>query len=121
MGVFLVPFRNRIRVPARRGWIGKCLILALWPTLAWAAPVPGADRPAAPLAYPGRPKPVYDSPKQPYAMRYTDEAAQTLGFLDGHMNVFSSRPDENNPFVPVFSGGIGGGGVMLRLQWRSGK
>ena len=105
-----------------RGLIGKCVILAICPTLAWAAPVPGANRLAAPLSFPGKPKPYYDDPKPPaFAMRYTDEAAQTLGFRDGHMDVFSSRPVDNNPLVPVFSGGLSGGGAMLRLQWRPGS
>jgi hypothetical protein len=121
MGVFRFFFCNGMQVPAMRGRIGVCFILALWPAWAWAAPTPGADRLAPPLAYPGKPKPAYDEPKPPFAMRYTDEAAQSLGFRDGSMEVFSSRPLHNNPLVPVFSGGISGGGPMLRLQWRPGS
>ena len=104
-------------------WARKCLILGLLalPGTAWAAHPLDINHPGSPLAYPGSPKPVYDDVKPPYPMNYADEAAQTLGFRDGHLDVFSTQPAKNNPFVPVFSGGLGGDGAMLRLQWRSSR
>ena len=86
---------------------------ALW----WAQTSPKAPDKKGSVA----PKPVFEKVKQPYALNYTDEAAQTLGFQDGHMEVFSSHPDRDNPLIPVFSGGISGNGAMLRLQWRPGQ
>jgi hypothetical protein len=80
-----------------------------------AGPIP------SPRNYPGAPRPVYDDAKAPYAMNYTDEAAQTLGFRDGHMDVFSTKPAENKVYLPSFSGGLGGDGAMLKLQWHMGE
>ncbi len=74
----------------------------------------------SPTNYPGAPKPVYDQKRSPYAMNYAEEAVQTLGFRDGHMDVFSTKPAKNASFMPTFSGGIGSSGAMLKLQWRSG-
>ena len=72
--------------------------------------------------YPGAPKPIYnDGNTSPYAMNYADEAAQTLGFRNGHMDVFTAKPAENRSYLPTFSGGLGGDGAMLKLQWRSGE
>ena len=83
--------------------------------------VPGNDPLASPLAYPGAPKPPPpEEQKAPYAMRYSDEAAQTLGVRDGHMDVFSSKSPSRNDLMPTISGGLGGDGAMLRLQWRPG-
>jgi len=82
----------------------------------------GAPPLVAPSNYPGAPKPIYrDDVKQPYAMNYADEAVQALGFRNGHMDVFSAKPKENNPLLPTFSGGIGGDGAMLKLQWHPGE
>jgi|SRR6185437_10940302 len=83
--------------------------------------VPGNDPLASPLAYPGAPKrPAPEERDQPYALRYSDEAAQTLGLRDGHMDLFSSKPAPNNGLMPSFSGGLGSEGAMIRLQWRPG-
>jgi hypothetical protein len=82
----------------------------------------GAGGIPSPTDYPGAPKRVYqDDVKQPYAMNYADEAVETLGFRNGHMDVFSTKPVENNPFVPRFSGGLGSDGAMLKLQWHPGE
>jgi hypothetical protein len=95
-------------------------ILALCGTAGLAATslANNSQRLGSPLSYPGAPKPPNDDPKSPYAMNYMDEAAQTLGVRNGHMDVFSSRPVANNPLV--VSGGLGGDGAMLKLQWRPG-
>jgi hypothetical protein len=71
--------------------------------------------------YPGAPKAVSgDNQSAPYAMTYTDEAVQTLGFRNGHMDVFSTKPAAHS-YWPSFSGGVGGDGAMLKLQWHPGQ
>ena len=82
----------------------------------------GAGPITAASNYPGAPKPVYDDGNvSPYAMNYTDEAAQTLGVHDGHVDVFTARPADNQSYLPTFSGGLGGDGAMLKLQWHPGE
>jgi hypothetical protein len=73
-------------------------------------------------SYPGAPRPVSDDSQSssPYAMTYTDEAVQNLGFRNGHMDVFSTKPAANS-YWPTFSGGVGGDGAMLKLQWHPGE
>jgi hypothetical protein len=76
----------------------------------------------APNDYPGAPKRIYtDELKQPYALNYADEAVEALGFKNGHVDLFSTKPAENNPYLPTFSGGLGSDGAMLRLQWHPGE
>ena len=87
-----------------------------------ARPPFGAAPIASPTNYPGAPRPVYDDPpKAPWAMNYADEAVQSLGFRNGHMDVFSTKPPENNSYLPTLSGGVGGDGAMLKLQWHPGE
>jgi len=57
-----------------------------------------------------------DSQIQPYAMNYSDEAAQTLGVKSGKWEAFSTQT--HNPMMPNFRGGIDGGRAMIGLQWR---
>ncbi len=94
-------------------------LLTLCGTAALASPLPGDSHLGSP--YLGQPKPVSDEQKSPYPMNYADEAAQTLGVRDGHMDLFSTQPSRNNPFIPTVSGGLGGDGAMLRLQWHPGE
>jgi hypothetical protein len=90
---------------------------------------PAAARPSfsaggpiiSPANYPGAPKPVYDDVKLPYAMNYADEAFQTLGGRNGNLEIFSAKPAEKGSYLPSFSGGIGSGGAMLKLQWHPGE
>src|SRR5262249_13431228 len=71
--------------------------------------------------YPGAPKPADDDQRNaPYAMNYTDEAVQSLGFRDGRMDLFSTHPPSHSLW-PSFSGGVGGDGAMLKLQWHPGQ
>ena len=70
--------------------------------------------------YPGAPRAVIDNPDAPYAMTYTDEAVQSLGFRDGRMDLFSTKPASHS-YWPSFSGGVGGDGAMLKLQWHPGQ
>jgi hypothetical protein len=54
-------------------------------------------------------------------MNYADEAVQNLGFRNGHMDIFSTKPAENEAYLPAFSGGVGSDGAMLKLQWHPGE
>ncbi len=103
----------------------KLLILAgifvAYGSSASAMTVPGQDHLSSTLQYPGAPKRVYDDEKPPYAMNYADEAAETIGFRNGHMDVFSTKPSESHSYLPSFSGGLGGDGAMLKLQWHPGQ
>jgi hypothetical protein len=60
-----------------------------------------------------------DSTPQPYAMNYSDEAAQKLGVQDGRWEAFSTQ--SSDPLMPSLKGGIDHGGAMLSLQWRPGQ
>jgi hypothetical protein len=81
-----------------------------------AAPITSATN------YPGAPRPVYDDVNaSPYALNYADEAAQTLGVRDGRVDVFAAQPADNQSYLPTFSGGLGGDGAMLKLQWHPGE
>ena len=67
-----------------------------------ARPPLGAGPIHSPRDYPGAPKPVYDDRNiSPYAMNYTDEAAQALGFRDGHTDVFTVTPPTASPICPL--------------------
>jgi hypothetical protein len=82
----------------------------------------GAGPMMSPNNYPGAPKPVYpEDVKPPYPMNYADEAAQTLGIKDRNMDLFSAKPPENETYLPTLSGGLGGDGAMLKLQWHPGQ
>jgi hypothetical protein len=58
-----------------------------------------------------------DNQAQPYAMNYTDEAAQKLGVKDGRWEAFEPRSGD----MPSLKGGLDGGRPMLFLQWRPGQ
>jgi hypothetical protein len=60
-----------------------------------------------------------DQPVQPYAMNYTDEAAQRLGVQDGKWEAFATH--SSDPLMPSLRGGIDNGGAMIRLQWTPGQ
>jgi hypothetical protein len=106
---------------ATKAIIGVSLLaLALSPAMARQTYIDGAVS-NTPSDYPGAPKSVRDTDSSPYAMNYADEAAQTIGVRDGHMDVFIAQPAENQSYMPVFSGGVGGDGAMLKLQWHPGE
>jgi len=108
------------------GRSGKCLVLglgmlALSASIAVAGPCfPESRNLGSPLAFPGAPKPYYEEKRLPYLMNYADQAAHSLGMREGRMDLFSSRPVQNS-YMPVVSGGLGGNGAMIRLQWRPGQ
>jgi hypothetical protein len=56
-----------------------------------------------------------DAQSQPYAMNYTDEAAQRLGVHDGQWEAFDTH--SSDPLVPSFRGGVDNGSAMVKLQW----
>jgi len=72
-----------------------------------------------PLAYPNFQRAVPEDAHAPYPRNYAEEAAQALGIKDGHADFFATRPVPSDPLVPVLSGGLGKGGAMIKLQWRS--
>lgn len=57
-----------------------------------------------------------DASPTPYAMSYSDQAAQSLGFKNGQWEAFDASAA--NPLA--LKGGIDKGGPMLRLQWKPG-
>ncbi len=57
-----------------------------------------------------------EADRTPYAMRYTDEAAQALGVKDGKWEAFSTS--SANPLMPSLNAGADSGGAMIKLQWR---
>lgn len=87
------------------------LIGATAPALAFRPP----DT-AAPLVTPHQQEQRYaDNQPQPYAMNYTDEAAQQLGVHDGQWEAFDTH--SSDPLVPSFKGGVDNGSAMIKLQW----
>jgi len=82
---------------------------------AWAFPIPNAN--AAPPSQ--HQLDQAGAPSQPYAMNYTDEAAQKLGIRDGKWEAFNGR--SSDPLMPSLKGGIDHGGPMISLQWRPGQ
>jgi hypothetical protein len=55
----------------------------------------------------------------PYAMNYSDEAAQSLGVRNGRWEAFATQ--STNPLMPSLHGGIDKGGAAISLQWRPGQ
>jgi hypothetical protein len=76
---------------------------------------------ASPSDYPGAPKRIQDNDAAPYAMNYSEEAAQAMGVRDGQMDVFSTDSAESRSNLPYLSGGVGAEGAMLKLQWHPGE
>jgi hypothetical protein len=88
-----------------------------WLTLTVVGPAARQSRIAEPkiIALP-QPQPQPDK-ATPYPMNYADEAAETLGIKNGHLDVFSVQPKSNSSFLPNVSGGVDHEGAMLKLQW----
>jgi hypothetical protein len=109
-----------MRYPAKIMVCVALLGLSIGPAL---ARIPFSGGPViSPTNYPGAPKPVYqDDVKSPYPMNYADEAAQTLGVRDGRLDVFATKPAGNQSYMPTLTGGVGGDGAMLKLQWHPGE
>jgi hypothetical protein len=101
--------------------IGAVLAVAsMNPAMAHQSYVDGAVS-ASPSDYPGAPKRIQDNDAAPYAMNYSEEAAQAMGVRDGQMDVFSTDSAESRSNLPYLSGGVGAEGAMLKLQWHPGE
>ncbi len=81
----------------------------------WAFPGPEINKPW-PTEHQQELRTIASQPS-PYAMRYTDEAAQTLGMKDGKWEAFTPV----NPLMPRVNGGLEGGRPIVRLQWQQGQ
>jgi hypothetical protein len=60
-----------------------------------------------------------DTVSQPYAMSYSDEAAQRLGIRNGNWEAFDTH--SSDPLMPSLRGGIDKGRAAISLQWRPGQ
>jgi hypothetical protein len=90
-----------------------CLALALGTSSALAFRPP--DTNVAPPTEHQQELRYADAQTQPWAMNYTDEAAQRLGVHDGQWEAFNTR--SSDPMVPSFKGGVDNGSAMVKLQW----
>jgi hypothetical protein len=88
------------------------LLLAAAPAQAYRVPDPSA---AAPIPHVQEAR-YGDQAQAPYAMNYTDEAAQSLGVKDGKWEAFSTGPSDS--LLPSVNAGADSGGAMIRLQWQ---
>ena len=43
--------------------------------------------------------------------------AEKMGVQNGHLDLFSARPDNSGDFKPLLRGGFGEGGLKLQLKW----
>ena len=85
-------------------------LLVAGPAFAFRVPDPNAAWPT-----PHQREAAYaDRERQPYAMSYSDEAAQRLGLADGHWEAFQGQSGGSGP---TFKGGLDTRGAVLRLQW----
>ena len=46
-----------------------------------------------------------------------DVLGQKFGVKDGRLDFFSTHPEKNGDFKPLFRGGVGDGGFKLQLKW----
>jgi hypothetical protein len=60
-----------------------------------------------------------DNLTQPYAMNYSDEAAQRLGIRNGNWEAFDAQSSDS--LMPSLRGGIEKGRPAISLQWRPGQ
>jgi hypothetical protein len=104
--------RCGIMIPCRTLLAAAALIAAAIPAQAYLMPDPSAQAPI-PHVQDVR---FNDAGKTPYAMNYTDEAAQTLGIKDGKWEAFSTS--SSDPLMPSLNAGADSGGAMIKLQWR---
>ena len=68
----------------------------------------------AQLSAPDVPQVIKPTPRPPYAMNYTDEAAQSLGIHDSRMDAFSLTPKSGSG-MPFVRGGLNGKGPNLQI------
>ena len=46
-----------------------------------------------------------------------DVLGQKFGVQNGRLDFFSTHPEKNGDFKPLFRGGVGDGGLKLQLKW----
>jgi len=46
-----------------------------------------------------------------------DALGQKFGVQNGRLDFFSTHPEKNGDFKPLFRGGVGDGGLKLQLKW----
>ena len=46
-----------------------------------------------------------------------DMLGQKFGVQNGRLDFFSTHPEKNGDFKPLFRGGVGDGGFKLQLKW----
>jgi hypothetical protein len=46
-----------------------------------------------------------------------DALGQKFGVQNGRLDFFSTHPEKNGNFKPLFRGGVGDGGFKLQLKW----
>jgi hypothetical protein len=64
-------------------------------------------------------QPMPEEKTSPYPTNYSEEVAQRLGIVNGKVNVFEIRPqDDRSALMPTVSGNLGAQGAMLNLKWR---
>ena len=83
-------------------------LLVAGPAFAFRVPDPNAPWPTPSQREAG----YADQEHQPYAMNYSDEAAQRLGLADGRWEAFKSQSAG-----ATLKGGFDTRGAVLRLQW----
>lgn len=98
--------------PCRTLLAAAALLLAAAPAQAYQVPQFNAPAPI-PHVQEAR---FADQDRTPYAMRYSDEAAQTLGVKDGKWEAFSTS--SSSPLMPSLNAGADSGGAMIKLQWQ---
>jgi hypothetical protein len=81
---------------------------------AWAFGTPNANAPYSPTENQIDSR-YADNQIQPYAMSYSEEAAQKLGVQDGKWEAFDTH--STDPLVPSLKGGVDSGAAMIKLQW----
>jgi len=88
-------------------------LVALAAGPAWAFRIPDSN-----AAWPTEhQKALRNVETRPYAMSYTDQAAQKLGLRDGQWEAFAPRSGD----MPSVRGSMDSGRPMLILQWRPGQ
>lgn len=95
-----------------------------WLALAVVGPAASQPRAVDPKVMMSLPQPQPQPPPDktvPYPMNYADEAAETLGIKNGHLDVFSIQPKSTGSLLPNVSGGVDHEGAMLKLQWHPGE
>jgi hypothetical protein len=91
--------------------LAAAALLVTGPAFAFRVPDPNAPWPTPHQLETGH----ADQERQPYAMSYSDEAAQRLGLADGRWEAFNNQ--SGGAAGATLKGGLDAHGAVLRLQW----